>query len=303
MLKTHVSGNINGLLLSLKALIINFLKLLNSFRLKHGVLMAKYVFVKIGGSFITYKNKPVSINYTALTSLKEIFSRVLGRDNLRIIVGNGGGSFAHYVVAKYSSCSEVNLVIKCHEATKALNKIIVDYLVENGIPATSVQTSAIIYYNEESGEFEVFYKPVKKLANMGIIPIVYGECIPVAGKPLILSTESVFSLIARHIKPSRIVLLTDVSGIYTCDPKKCKKATLIRKITPSSVSEVLKILQEQYEHLDATGGILGKVSSMAKLATELGVEVLIVSGFDADSATTAILGGYPQDSTLISPTD
>lgn len=258
----------------------------------------KCVFVKIGGSFITYKSKPVSLNYNALIALKEIFRKVLVRDDLRIVAGNGGGSFAHYTVMKYDTTSNSLLLIKCQEATRLLNRIVVDYLVENGVPATSVQTSAIIHYNENKGDFEVFYKPIEALLKTGIIPVVYGECISKTGKPIVISTEKVFELLARHVKPSRIVLLTDVDGIYTCDPKTCPHATLIRKITPQNVNEVLEMLK-QHESADVTGGVFGKVRSMIKLATELSVEVLVTSGFNVDSAVSSILGGYPDRSTLI----
>lgn len=258
----------------------------------------KIVFVKIGGSFITYKSKPVSLNYNALAALKEVFRKILGRDDLRVVAGSGGGSFAHYTVMKYDATGNNLLLIKCQEATRLLNRIIVDYLVENGIPATSVQTSAIVHYDENKKEFEVFYKPIEVLLKAGIIPVVYGECIPKTGKPMVVSTEKVFELLARHIKPSRIVLLTDVDGIYTCDPKTCPHATLIRKITPQNASEVLEILK-QYESADVTGGVFGKVQSMIKLSTELGVEVLVTSGFNVDSAVSSILGGCPDRSTLI----
>ncbi|MEM0001154.1 MAG: isopentenyl phosphate kinase [Desulfurococcaceae archaeon] len=252
----------------------------------------KYVFVKIGGSFITYKSKPVSLNYSALVALKEIFRKVLDQGDLKIVAGNGGGSFAHYAVMKYNATSSNLLLVKCQEATRLLNRIVVDYLVESGIPATSVQTSVIVQYDENRGEFEVFYKPIETLLEAGIVPVVYGECVLKAGKPVVVSTEKVFELLAKRIKPSRVVLLTDVDGIYTCDPKTCPHAVLIEKITPHNISEVLKMLM-QYRNADATGGVFGKVQSMSKLAMELGVEVLITSGFDVDSAVSAILGRYP----------
>ena len=256
------------------------------------------VFVKIGGSFITYKEKPVSLNYNALHALKTIFQRALRREDLAIVAGNGGGSFAHYVVFKYINAHNVLLLAKCHEATRTLNRIIVDYLVENGISATSVQTSAIIHYDENKGEFEVFYKPIETLLENSIIPVVYGECLPARNKPLIVSTEKVFELLAKHVRPSRIVLLTDVGGIYTCNPRECTNAELIREITPGNVDEVLKLLKG-HEKADATGGVYGKVKSMSELSKTLKVEVMIVSGFDVESAVLAILGGYPERSTLI----
>lgn len=260
----------------------------------------RQVYVKIGGSFITYKDKPITLNYNAFYCLRDILHRSIENSEVRIVAGNGGGSFAHYTVSKYATSDNRLLLIKCQESTRILNKVVVDFLVENNIPATSVQTSSIVYYDENTGNFEVFYKTVEVLLENKIIPIMYGECIPTRNKPLVISTEKVFQLLARYLKPDRIVLLTDVNGIYTCDPKKCKEAILIKRITPSSVDEILDRLK-QYEKADVTGSVYGKVLSMSKLAVELGVEIVVVSGFDVNSAVTAIRGGYPENATLITP--
>jgi len=257
----------------------------------------KYIYLKAGGSFITVKDKPVTINYEALRSLREIIHRV-NDEEIGIILGNGGGSFAHYTVLKHNLADDKTLLVKCHEATRALNRLIVDYLVENGIHATSLQTSAIIHYDPATEEFTVFYRPLETLLSNKIIPAIYGECIPTRGKPIVVSTEKVFELLAKYIKPQRIVLLTDVSGVYTCDPKKCTEATLINKITPRNIDEVLSLLRE-HEKSDVTGGIYSKILSTSRLSFELGTEVFVLSGFDVDSAVEAIKGGYPKNATLI----
>ncbi len=255
-----------------------------------------YTYVKIGGSFITFKERPVTLNYRALDSLGEVLDRVYGKTKL--IVGNGGGSFAHYTVLKYRDCGSLNLLVKCHESTRALNRIVVNYLVTRGIPATSVQTSAIVHYNDSEERFEVFYKPIETLVDVGAIPVVYGECIPTKRGVLVLSTERVFELMSEFLRPKRVVLLTDVAGIYTCDPKKCSNPELIKKITPSNVNYILGILRGQSE-VDATGGVYGKILTMSKLASRFKTEVIIVSGFDVDAVVEAIMGGTPEKSTLI----
>ncbi len=257
--------------------------------------MQKYIYVKIGGSFITNKDNPVSLNYKALKSLYEVLNRI---NSLKIIMGNGGGSFAHYTVLKHRESGGRELLVKCHEATRSLNRIIVDYLVNKGLPVTSVQTSAIVYYDEEKKDFDVFYKPVEILVETGIIPVLYGECIPTKSKPIVLSTERVFELLSRYLKPERMILLTDVPGVYNCNPKTCRNPELIHKITPGNLEDVLKLLREN-EKADATGGIYGKVLSMSKLAVELKIDVVVVSGFDVESVIEAIRGGIPRNSTLI----
>jgi len=254
------------------------------------------VFVKVGGSFITHKDVPVKLNFQALQTLVKIIHRV--RDRVKILLGNGGGSFAHYAVLKYRVEAPQVLLAKCHQATRSLNRIIVDYLVESGIPATAVQTSSIICTGKDG--FEVFSKPVKLMLSSGVIPVVYGECILSEDGVHVVSTEKVFELLSRYIRPSRIVLLTDVSGIYTCNPQVCRDAKLIEKITPENIQFVLEVLKSAAIS-DVTGGVYSKVLSMSTFSFRTGIEVIITSGFDIESAVQAIMGLPPRHGTLISP--
>lgn len=141
---------------------------------------------------------------------------------------------------------------------------------------------------------------VKQFLANDIVPVVYGECIIGAGNVIVVSTERIFELLAREISPRRIVLLTDVNGVYTCDPKKCKDASLIKRITRDTFEEVLLLLKQGAMD-DATGSMFGKVQVAGKLAFELGVEVVITSGLNTKSALEAITGGYPEEATLIAP--
>ncbi|MEM1803732.1 MAG: isopentenyl phosphate kinase [Desulfurococcaceae archaeon] len=257
------------------------------------------VYVKLGGSLVTVKGKPVSINYKALESIAYIL-RKASDSGVRLIVGNGGGSFAHYVVLKHGSIGYRDLTVLCQRSTRILNHIIVDFLLENGIKATSVQTSAIVYYDNSTRSLRVCAEPVKQFLVNDIVPVVYGECIIGAGNVIVVSTERIFELLAREISPRRIVLLTDVNGVYTCDPKKCKDASLIKRITRDTFEEVLLLLKQGAMD-DATGSMFGKVQVAGKLAFELGVEVVITSGLNTKSALEAITGGYPEEATLIAP--
>jgi len=255
------------------------------------------VYVKLGGSFITVKDKPVTLRREALDYVIEIIKRVYGR--VDIILGNGGGSFAHYTVKKYCGENPQLCIARCHQSTRLLNRLLVDYLVAHDIPATSVQTSSII--SADSNElFKVFPDPLLNLLQIGVIPVVYGECIPYGENHIVVSTERVFELLAKYIRPSRIILLTDVEGVYTCNPSKCSDPELITRINSDNVNKVLEILSEDKAR-DATGGMYGKVESMVNLSRSLGVKVIVLSGFNTSEVVKAILSGEASRATIIEP--
>lgn len=257
------------------------------------------VYVKLGGSLLTVKNRPVAVNFEALSSVTKVLWEAVN-SSIKLVVGNGGGSFAHYVVLKHRDRDYRDLLVWCNRSTRLLNGLVVDYLLDAGIRATSVQTSSIVYYDEDAGELRANAKVVKNLVEKGVVPVVYGECILGPDGIVVVSTERVFELLARSLSPTRVVLLTDVSGVYTCDPKKCTEASLVRKITRSNIDEVLSLLKSS-EQGDATGGMYGKVKMASRLAFELGVEVVITSGLDKDAALKAIVGDEPERATIIDP--
>ncbi len=243
------------------------------------------VFVKLGGSFITYKDKPFSINYRGLENIVEILYRVNGKVDL--LLGNGGGGFAHYTVNKYSGSDTLRLITMCQDSTRMLNHIIVDYLARHGFNIVSIQTSAVIIRDKEG--YSVFIKPIHRSLELGLIPVIYGECIFSSNGYEIISTEKVFEILSEYIQPHHIVLITNVDGIYSCDPVKCSEPVLIRYIDHGNLDEVLDMLMESSSR-DATGSIYGKVSSMARLSEKIGVKIHIVSGYNIDDAVKAILG-------------
>lgn len=255
------------------------------------------VFVKAGGSFLTFKDKPFSMNYRALEKLSEIIGKGF-RSGVRILLGNGGGSFAHPVVKALEGGDPSRLLIHCQRATRLLNRIVVDQLIDKGIPATSLQTSAFIV--EDRDGLRVFIDPLRILLDGNVIPVVYGECIvSVRSGYRVLSTEDVFSVVAQYVKPSRIVLLTDVEGVYTCDPKLCRDAKLIRRIDRGNYEEVISMVSGS-GGIDVTGGIRGKIDKMMNISRKLGIPVIIVSGFNTIEASRAIIEGVVEEGTYIS---
>jgi len=253
------------------------------------------VLVKAGGSFITYKDKVFSVNYLALENLSKILLSTMNR--YRIILGNGGGSFAHPVVKMFQKSDPKMLIVQCQKATRLLNKIIVDYLVDRGVPATSMQTSAFIYRKHNA--VEAFIEPLITALSHGIIPVVYGECIFDEEKCYdILSTEKVFESIASKTTVTRIVLLTDVDGVYTCNPKECSNPELIPRITKRNIDEVLGILKAESGR-DVTGSIYSKVKSMSIFSEKYGVRIYIVSGFNIADSIKAVRGEEKVYGTII----
>ncbi len=90
------------------------------------------ILVKLGGSIITNKEKPLSVRRKTIDNLAESLKKI----NEPIIIVHGGGSYGHYWSVKYDMHTKerkYNLrgVAIIKNSMIELNKIILDSLLKN----------------------------------------------------------------------------------------------------------------------------------------------------------------------------
>jgi isopentenyl phosphate kinase len=107
------------------------------------------------------------------------------------------------------------------------------------------------------------------LAN-GFIPVVYGDVVMDSKQGIsIASTEEVLRFISTVMPPSKVVLATDVNGIYDKDPNKYHDAKLIEIVNGSNIGQII-----------AGAGGAGKVDVTGGMKTKISILYEIVSGSD-----------------------
>src|SRR3989344_1093977 len=102
--------------------------------------MKRLVFLKLGGSLITDKTKPMTANLEVIRTLARQIAAAIHEDsNLQLVIGNGAGSFAHYAVITHHmqnglSTPDKNIgYARVQQAAAQLNRIVVDALLEAGL--------------------------------------------------------------------------------------------------------------------------------------------------------------------------
>jgi isopentenyl phosphate kinase len=193
--------------------------------------LGELVFVKLGGSLITDKDveataRPEVIHRLAL----EIRRALEQRPDTRLVLGHGSGSFGHRVAERYhvqQGCSDWRGYALTGAAATRLNRIVTDVCLDEELPVVSLQPSASARCRQ--GEVvEMSLYPVQEVLNHGLIPLVYGDvALDEMWRTTIASTEAIFVYLARHLRPQRILLLGEVEGVFTGDPRKNAQAQLI----------------------------------------------------------------------------
>ena len=99
-----------------------------------------------------------------------------------------------------------------------------------------------------------------------------------------VTSDSIAAYIAGQLRANRVILITDVNGIYTCDPKKFSEAKFISKL---SAKELLKM--DKRTSVDRF---------LPKLLLKIQIECFVVNGF-YPSRVESILDGRKTVCTII----
>jgi len=262
------------------------------------------VFAKLGGSVLTDKTAPESLNHALLRDIAGSIAAVLQqRPSLQLVMGHGGGSFGHYWAAKYRTHEGVHNREGWHGAARVadamgrLNRRVVAALLDAGVNAISVQPSAgVLAHDRQVQHWET--ATLERMLACSLVPVVHGDVVlDSAQGAAIASTETLFGYLAPRLSPQRIVLVGE-AGVFTADPRRDAHAQRISHITSANIHEVLSYLHGSHG-TDVTGGMATKVRDMWQLVqTVPGLQVQLI-GTDPTTIQHALLGETVEDGTVI----
>ena len=266
------------------------------------------VFVKLGGSVITDKTQPETARPAVIDRLAgEIAAALAARPGLGLLLGHGSGSFGHVVARRHGTRQGVHDpagwqgFAQVAAVAGRLNRLVTDSLLAAGVPVWSLQPSASARCRD--GELvSLESATVEAALSHGLVPLVYGDvALDQTLGGTIISTEQIFAYLARRLRPSRLVLVGVVDGVFEADPLLEPSARPITRITPRNWGQVQAVLGGSHA-TDVTGGMAAKVEGLLALVDELpGLKAHILSG-ERPGALQAVLmdgGGAQAGGTLI----
>jgi len=242
-------------------------------------LSAGLTVLKLGGSVITTKERALA---PRLPTIKRLAKEISKANISPLILVHGGGSFGHPLAKRYKikegyRCKASQLLgfAETHEAMVSLDKLIVDALINEKIPAVAVSPSSFVM--TKSGRIHSFpEEPLTKLLSMGFVPVLFGDAVFDLDRGFtILSGDQLITHLALRFKAERIIVGVDVDGLCTSNPKMNKEAKLLTHITLKELPTVLQQISEA-KTTDVTGGMPSKVREIVP-AVENGISVFLVN--------------------------
>ncbi len=257
-------------------------------------LPGQLVLLKLGGSLITDKKQPRTLRQKTLARLaEEIASAVDQRPSMRLVIGHGAGSFAHVSAKQHGTRQGVRNpegwkgFVEVWWDAAILNRLVVEALNEVGLPVLALPPSAAIIASK--GQVERWdLGPLEAALSAGLLPVIHGDVIFDSSRGgTILSTEDLFSHLARHLHPSRMLLAGMEQGVWEDFPTR---TNIIPNITPQNFQDLMPAVGGSTA-TDVTGGMEDKVEQCVSLSRSLpGMEILIFSGDEPGTLLEVLLG-------------
>lgn len=139
-----------------------------------------------------------------------------------------------------------------------------------------------------------FSNTLARLMELDAIPII-NENDTVATKEIVIGdNDTLAAIVAQSVKADKLVLLSDIDGLYTADPHVDPNAKLIQTI--NKVDDSVFALAGVSKSNLGTGGMITKLEA-AKICMDCGCDMIITNGNDPENLY-AIMDGKPVGTTF-----
>ncbi|MBN2126948.1 MAG: isopentenyl phosphate kinase family protein [Candidatus Diapherotrites archaeon] len=224
------------------------------------------IIIKLGGSAITKKSEnKAETNKKLLHNICVDVSKIKGK---KIIV-HGAGAYGHKPVKEFKINNGIKTEKQVHGFTETrasvqkLNNEVMQELIKCGINAVSVNPFDVIIQNNKKISYFDLTK-IKKLLELNCVPVLFGDMVlDKSLKASVVSGDAIVPFLAKKLNAEKVLLGTDVNGLFTNDPKKNKKAKHISELNNSNYNEIIKGIKKA-STVDVTGGMKGKIDKIKK---------------------------------------
>ena len=219
------------------------------------------IILKLGGSVITDKETPETVDDAALDRDVNAIAAARDRADFPLVVVHGGGSFGHVHAAAFGVSTtdgshDPTAVTTIHGAMKQLNRVVVDRFQSAGVPAVPVHPLSAAR-RDASGELSLSPTAVSGLIGEEFVPVLHGDVIAHAASGVtVLSGDEIVTALADSLAASRVGLCSTVPGVLDSDGEVIE--------TISDFASVASVLGAS-ESTDVSGGMAGKVRQLLAL--------------------------------------
>jgi len=232
----------------------------------------KRVVVKVGTSTITHNDG--KMNLMKLEHLSRTISSLKNQGMEVVLVSSG----AIAVGAQRLNLRERPKKVSEKQAAAAVGQVVLMNMYQRFFHDYAYEVAQILVTrlvnDDEVMRFNA-KNTFNELLRMGILPVV-NENDTIATEEIIFGDNDTLSaVVAKLVEADLLILLSDINGLYSDDPKKNPEAKLLHQV--DVIDEYIESIGKGTSSKQGTGGMATKISA-AKIATEVGIDVVIANG-------------------------
>lgn len=233
----------------------------------------KRVVVKLGSSTLTHKTG--RLNLRRVHSLIRILADLHNSGKEIILVSSGAialgcGKLRLLERPKDTPTKQAAAAVGQCELMDMYDQQFANY----GITVAQILLTKTIL---ENGRIQNVKNCFQRLMDMNVIP-VFNENDTVAIDELELEigeNDSLSALVASLVEADLLLILSDIDGLYSGDPRNCEDARLIPVV--EQIDEHIESIAGGAGSALGTGGMATKIHA-AKIATAAGIDMVILNG-------------------------
>lgn len=235
----------------------------------------KRIVIKIGSSSLTHVATG-SLNLSKMEKLIRVLTDLRNQGKDVILVSSGAIAVGRETMGLDSKPKEKAVKQACAAVGQArlmmvYQKLFAEY---NQIPAQILLTKyTMINDISRMNAFNTF----EELLRMGVIPIVNENDTVSTDEIEFGDNDTLSAIVASLINADVLILLSDIDGLYTDDPRKNPEAKFIDYV--EEIDDKLCEMGKDSSTSVGTGGMATKITA-AKIATNSGADLIIANGDD-----------------------
>ena len=240
--------------------------------------------VKVGTSTLTHKTG--RLNIRRVEELCKVLSDVKNAGHDIVLVSSGAIGMG---VGKLNMADKPQ-DMPTKQATAAVGQCELMYVYDNLFQEYNHTVGQILITGEDladSVRHENFTNTLNRLLELGALPIINENDTIATSEIAVGDNDTLGALVAASVKSDLFIVLTDIDGLYTADPRRDPNAQLISEVTEIT-EEMLQGAGGQGSSL-GTGGMATKLSA-AKISMDAGVYMIIVNGSSPEIIYDAVDG-------------
>ena len=239
------------------------------------LIQGKRIVIKIGSSLLV-DDEHGTIHRKWLAALAEDVAQMRARGQEVLIVSSG----AIAVGRRHLKLSDGNLRLEEKQAAAATGMLRLAHAYQEELAHHDLTMAQVLMTLDDSENRRRYLNArntLETLLRLGVVPLINENDTVATDEIRLGDNDRLGARVAAMVSADILILLSDVDGLYSADPRKDDSATIIPEV--HEITSEIEAMAGQAQSQVGTGGMVTKLIA-AKVAVGAGCSMVIANGHE-----------------------